>query len=779
MKQKRNFLLSIKIIGFTILFFNSYSHAQSQLKYCNAVQSKAGFIRYPLGTIGVWSTEFGESADVMTRMPRIYPCVDTLVIKDEKDEWRSSLSGDPSILNITYKFEKPGGATASEITVTPHVSVFRLTFLERTYKRNVVIDLSKMNVEKWYDLSKWTERKINRIDERTFHATIGKPGKTEAYYIIRFSSPYNDFGIIYPSGEVEKSINNTEEAQTIYARFDTSSITIAIAESFTSFDKAQEYLDLEYTDFNTAHLKCKQAWEQVLNQVKIEGPENNKRMAYTALYSIYSNIINADDGSYFANYCSNPVAVSSSAFWQFISGYQSCAFDNSHATYPFLMLAYPKIMSDVVNTYLARFKCDGFVYSNACLYTGPKGNKYDITFTPQVAATAYTNGIKADYTALYHALKDNFSDTNCVPASLSDRGYLVSTSNDRFPVSSTLEFAAASNSMAILAKANNDQMHVKNYLDLSMAYYNLWDSENHLFRVKNNSGIWGVINDKYWTWNPNPQGLFEGTNMDYSFDVPHDPYGMINLPGQENFVSRMVDYCTNEAWFNDFSYVYPYLLYYADAANEAQKILRKTWIPLFQDGVMYENVCAKPPHNGWNDHYTSNSAWLLCSMTGLYPVQSPVGQYIITSPAVTKTEIFRGDKSIMIQTKNNSEANVFIRSIKLDDKDYPCYMIPAKRLLQGAKIDLEMSNDSTQGLGKLYISSSDGYMNSAELVSDSHLRCTITAAVIDATTRVYSYAKPNIVKVNGQNSKNWDYDKIRKILTFKTSGTSEIEIILD
>ncbi|UCH13063.1 MAG: glycoside hydrolase family 92 protein [Bacteroidales bacterium] len=763
----------------TILLSNSTANAQSRLQFCNAVQSKVGFIRYPMGTVGVWSTEFGEIADVMTRMPRLYPCADTVVIKGEDEEWRSSVTGDPSILNITYKFEKPAGATAAEITVTPHVSVFRYTFLERTHKRNVLIDLSKMNVESWAYLNKWTNRNITRIDERTFHATIGTPGNIGAYYIIKFSTPCKDFGVVCSSGKIENGISKTEEAQAMYVRFDTATMTVAVSVSFTSFDKAQEYLDKEFTDFDSAHLKCALAWEQVLDQVKIEGSENSKRMAYTALYSIYSNIINANEGSYYAGYCSNPVSISSSAFWQFISGYQSCAFDNSHATYPFLMLAYPEIMTDVVNTYLARYKRDGFVYGNSCLYTGAKGTKHDITYTPQVAIAAYTHNIKADYAALYDALKNNFNDTSCVPARLSDRGYLASNSGDRFPLSTTLELAASAHSMSILAKSNNEQKQAKNYLDLSRVYHNLWDSENYIFRVKNNNGTWGVINNKYWTWDPNPQGLFEGTNRDYSFDVPHDPYGLINLPEQENFVSRLVDYCTNEAWFNDFSYVYPYLLYYADAANKAQRILRKLWIPLFNDGVMYENVCAKPPHNGWNEHYTSNSAWLLCSMTGLYPVNSPAGQYIITSPSVTKTEIRPGNKSITVQTKNNSEDNIYINSIKLDDKVYPCYMIPVKRIMQGAKIDLEMSSDPTQGLGALYISSSDGYIVNAELVSDSHLKCTIAAAVIEATTRIYSHVKPDIVLVSGQKSKNWDYEKNKKILTIKTTDTAEIEIILD
>lgn len=48
--------------------------ALDNTKYCNAVQNKVGLIRYPLGTIGVSSTDAGEVADVMTLVPRVYPC---------------------------------------------------------------------------------------------------------------------------------------------------------------------------------------------------------------------------------------------------------------------------------------------------------------------------------------------------------------------------------------------------------------------------------------------------------------------------------------------------------------------------------------------------------------------------------------------------------------------------------------------------------------------------------------------------------------------------------
>src|SRR5512143_1949888 len=93
------------LVILVVLFANPAVAAQAQdnLPYCNAVQNKVGFIRYPLGTIAAWSTSSGEVADVITRAPRVYPCVNSVVVKPEKEDWRASVKGDPAMLTIQYR----------------------------------------------------------------------------------------------------------------------------------------------------------------------------------------------------------------------------------------------------------------------------------------------------------------------------------------------------------------------------------------------------------------------------------------------------------------------------------------------------------------------------------------------------------------------------------------------------------------------------------------------------------------------------------------------------
>jgi putative alpha-1,2-mannosidase len=204
-----------------------------------------------------------------------------------------------------------------------------------------------------------------------------------------------------------------------------------------------------------------------------------------------------------------------------------------------------------------------------------------------------------------------------------------------------------------------------------------------VFRLKNADGTWGVINNSNNTWNPNPQGLFEGTSKDWMFAVPHDPYGLINLPGQEHFTELVIDYCMKDTWFNDYQYHYPFLLYYAGAPNKAQKIIRNAWVPMFEQGIMYEGVRPNPTRNGWQTHYTSNAGWLICSMLGLYPISAPAGQFIISSPSVKKAVIHHGRKDITVRAPNNSDKNIYLRSIKVDGKPSPRKLPAPPRLQYG------------------------------------------------------------------------------------------------
>ena len=132
----------------------------------------------------------------------------------------------------------------------------------------------------------------------------------------------------------------------------------------------------------------------------------------------------------------------------------------------------------------------------------------------------------------------------------------------------------------------------------------------------------------------------------------------------------------------------------------------------------------------------------------------------------------------MVQAKNNSAENIYIKGIKLDGAVYPCYMIPARRLAGGARIELEMGGDPVAGLGDLYIGSSDGFVLSAGLAGKERLKCVVEAGAIEATTKIFSRTKPAQVLINGRPDPSCDYDEESRTTTIRSAGRASIEISL-
>jgi hypothetical protein len=64
------------------------------------------------------------------------------------------------------------------------------------------------------------------------------------------------------------------------------------------------------------------------------------------------------------------------------------------------------------------------------------------------------------------------------------------------------------------------------------------------------------------------------------------------------------------------------------------------------------------------------------------------------------------------------------------------------------------------------------------LVSDSHLKCRIEPAVINAVTKIYCNTNPVKVMLNGKENNLWSYNKLYKILTIDSKEVSSIEVFL-
>ncbi|MGZ3873996.1 MAG: glycoside hydrolase domain-containing protein, partial [Mucilaginibacter sp.] len=86
------------------------------------------------------------------------------------------------------------------------------------------------------------------------------------------------------------------------------------------------------------------------------------------------------------------------------------------------------------------------------------------------------------------------------------------------------------------------------------------------------------------------------------------------------------------------------------------------------------------------------SAWYVFSAMGFYPVTPASDQYVLGAPLFKKLTInLENGKTITINAANNSAANKYVTSLKVNGKPYSFNWLSHRALLGGAELNFDMS----------------------------------------------------------------------------------------
>jgi hypothetical protein len=230
----------------------------------------------------------------------------------------------------------------------------------------------------------------------------------------------------------------------------------------------------------------------------------------------------------------------------------------------------------------------------------------------------------------------------------------------------------------------------------SQFYRNLFDSETGFMRPKNGDYTWATPFDP-----AEPSGHFvEGNSFQYSAYVPHDVNGLIALQGGDHgFVQWLDTLFTHQSQYdknvvdaagligqyahgNEPSHQIAYLYNYAGAAWKTQKLARQIVNTLYDDN---------PEGLSGNEDCGQISGWYILSALGFYPVQPGNPMYVIGSPLFAQATIhLENGKQFIVETRNNSEENVYIQSATLNGQPYTRSWLSHGDLAAGGKIVFEM-----------------------------------------------------------------------------------------
>lgn len=616
-----------------------------------------------------------------------------------------------------YKVYLAEHDVVTELTPTDRAALFRFTFPENDHSYIVVDALDKGSYVKVIP-------EENKIIGYTTKNSGGVPDNFKNYFIIQFDKPFTYKATFadgtLSEGNVEQQANHagavigfkTKKGEIVHAK---------VASSFISYEQAAINMkELGNDSFDTLVQKGKDAWNDVLSKIEVEGGNLDQ---YRTFYScLYRSLLFPRK---FYELDANGKVVHYSPYnGQVLPGYMytdTGFWDTFRCLFPFLNLMFPSVNKEMQEGLINTYKESGFFPEWAS--PGHRGCMVGNN-SASVLVDAYMKGVKVeDLKTLYEGLIHGTENVHPKASSTGRLGYEYYNELGYVPydvkinenAARTLEYAYDDWCIYKLAK---DLKRPKKEIDLfakrAMNYKNLFDKETNLMRGKNKDGkFMAPFSPLKWG-----DAFTEGNSWHYSWSVFHDPQGLIDLMGGKEVFVQMLDSVFAVPPIFDDSYYggviheiremtvmnmgnyahgnqpiqhMIYMYNYAGEPWKAQYWLRQVMNRMYTPGP--DGYCGDED-NG------QTSAWYVFSALGFYPVCPGTTQYVMGAPLFKKATLhFENGKSLVINAPANSAENFYIKSLKFNGQNYTKNYLDHNDLMKGAVLDIEMDDQPNKQRG--------------------------------------------------------------------------------
>jgi predicted alpha-1,2-mannosidase len=590
----------------------------------------------------------------------------------------------------------PDSGIRTELTTTEKTGYYRFTFPATTRGR-ILMDLGA------------GENSIEIVSNNVVRGHTGTRNGGRCF-VAEFSRPFNAFGAFrqnQPRLEgarvrrddfVEPDLRQISGSYAGgYLEFTTTAneqILVRVASGW-SYEAAEKQLQADANDFDQVHQHAKDLWREKLNLIQVEGgTEHERELFYSTLYnSLLTPRLIAKNGSRWRNDESRVLdydRYSPIAFW-----------DTGRNQIMLLALLEPDVVTNILRTHLEMARESGWMHTSfygdhaALMYLGD-----------------WERGLPFDYAAVYPYLRKNAMDPAGPRGDLAEylkNGWVHDDfmahpsppeAGGHAGVDKTLEYSWDDHALALFAKKLGKEDDYKMFLARAHNYTNVFDPSTGFMRGRQADGSWISPYDPYEPYYNYMSK--EATGWQNFWLVPHDVQGLINLVGgRENFIKKLDTffntpyhpkgiardvtgliglYCQGNQPDQQTAYYYDY----AGQPWKTQKIVREIL------RLMYGSDPAGLAYPGMDDQ-GSTSSWYVFGAMGFYTVDPSSPNYIIGSPLFDKTTIRLGNgKKLVIVAKNNSDKNVYIQSMTLNDQPWNKPWFSHSNIANGATLVFTM-----------------------------------------------------------------------------------------
>lgn len=538
-----------------------------------------------------------------------------------------------------------------------------------------------------------------------------------SYFIIQFDQPFTSFG-------TWENVQNTISATRVedqgkgvgaYIEFKAgSSVQAKVSSSYIGLQQAETTLAHElgsHRRLEDTRNAAFEVWNKLLNRVFVEGgTEEEKATFYSCLFraSLFSRDffeINKDGQPYYRSPYDNKVhegyMYTDNGFW-----------DTFRGEFPLHNILYPEKQGRYMQALLdAQQQCGwlpswsfpretgGMLGNHAISLLTDAWAKGIRTFNPDSALKAYLH--EATNKGPWGGANGRQGWKNYFQL-----GY-VAFPGSSGATSQTLEYAYNDWCAYRLADLTGNGFYREIFKRQMYNYRNVYDSSTGFMRGRGQDGKWTPGFDPFEWGGP----FTEGNAWHWQWSVFHDIEGLIKLMGgEENFYKKLDSVWTSPNTVNVGSYKTMIhemkemqlinMGQYAHGNQPIQHMIylynycRQPWKAQYHVRQVMDKIY-NAGENGFpgDEDQGQTSAWYVLSAMGFYSVCPGTDEYVIGSPVFNKITITQeNNKKFIIEAKNNTRKNVYIKSALLNGKTFSRNYIRHSEITDGGILSFEMSD---------------------------------------------------------------------------------------
>lgn len=615
--------------------------------------------------------------------------------------------------------------TYAEMTVTTHCGVHRYTFPECTDSR-ILVDLQfPTEWDYGFKVNEASLRKVGDAEIEGYADCQSGPwswwNQYRLHFVIRFSRGFDSMNT-WNEGNISENtefVSGKGDTGT-YLTFKTSEgerITVCCGLSLVSVEQARLNLETEAGslgyDFDKVAEDAYGEWNRLLGRIKVTGgSERDKTKFYTNLYRAFAGKQTWSDvnGKYIdamerERTITKGKMYGGDAFWN--------TYWNLNGLWS---LVSPEIVDDWVSTQLEMFRHTGWTGK------GPTGIEYsgimEGSHETALMVSAFQKGIRKDGEEIYQAVLKNVTETGIEHPG---GGYAGNPQLDKYieygympredgVISKTLDYAFDDWCVSRIALATGHRKMGKDLEARSKNWKNAFNPSTGYVTMRDRQGVWDPDFDKF-----SNRGFIEGNSWQYSWYVPHDVKGLVELLGKDEFNSRLEEGFIKSEKYNFAAHAFDRTMgqsaeFYINQGNEVNMCTPylfnysgKPWLAQKWVRAVMDRYYGSTPYHGWegDEDEGQMGAWFVMSALGLFEMDggcSENPEFDLGSPLFEEITIelnsdYYPGQTFSIKAEGNSKDNVYVQAAYLNGKRLKSPKLPFKEVVKGGELTLVMGSE--------------------------------------------------------------------------------------